>query len=841
MTWSRRDVLKTGAFATAGIAVSATHAAGSRPNLPLLVTPTASAARSTAAKRERLLLDFNWRFAFGHAIDPERDFGFGGPAVESTFAKADRMIAVAEVAFDDSKWQPIRLPHDWSVALPFVTGKDLAPHGSRPIGRMFPETSVGWYRRHFSIPNSDHGRRIALEFDGIFRDAIVFLNGHLLTRNFSGYAPIRVEIADYANYGGDNVLTVRADASYGEGWFYEGAGIYRHVWLMKEPKVGIAPEGVFVQTGLRDNLATLNIQCEVQNLSDAGTEVRVEHRVIDLDGSEVGHTATNGFMLTPGGEHRFESVTMLQNPRLWSIETPALYKVISTLENPAETIDSVETSFGVRTVRFDPDLGFFLNERPLKIKGTCNHQDHAGVGTAMPDFLQQYRVSLLKQMGSNACRTSHNPATPEFLDECDSQGILVMEEVRMMASTTEGLSQLTRMVRRDRNRPSIILWSLGNEEPEQGTERGAFIVGAMKRCVQALDPTRQVTVAMNGQWGKGISGVVDVQGCNYNRGLIDGFHRQFPRQPMIGTETASTFSTRGEYSTDPKRGIVSAYDVNPPKYGDTAEEWWQLYAERAFLTGGFVWTGFDYRGEPNPDLETSISSQFGILDTCGFPKDNYYYYKAWWGGEPVLHLFPHWNWMAGELVQIWCHSNLDSVELFVNGQSLGEKPVPPLGHVQWEAPFAPGAIEARGRKSGRVVLSSIRETAGPPAALLLSANRRTFAADAEDGCVLTATVVDSRGRTVPYATNTVSFSVDGPAEMIGVGNGDPNSREADRAEARSVFHGLCSAIVRSGREARRIRVTAHSEGLADGIVELEALPSAVRGDGVQAFLKDRVS
>jgi beta-galactosidase len=832
MKWSRRDVLKTGAFATVGIAVSATQAAASEFGAPLWLVPDAAFTRSAIMKRERLLLDFNWRFAFGHAADPVRDFGFGGPAVESTFAKADRMIAIAELAFDDTKWEPIRLPHDWAVALPFVTGKELAPHGSRPIGRTFPETSVGWYRRHFLIPESDRGRRIALEFDGIFRDAMVFLNGHFLARNLSGYAPLRVEIADYVNYGGGNVLTVRVDASYGEGWFYEGAGIYRHVWLMKEPKMGIAPDGVFVQTTLNENLATLNIQCEVQNLSAAGTEVRVQHRVIDADGSEVGHATTSGITLAPGVEHRFESVATLQNPRLWSTETPTLYRVISTLENLAESIDSVETSFGVRTVRFDSERGFFLNGQPLKVKGTCNHQDHAGVGTAIPDFLQRYRVSLLKQMGSNACRTTHNPATPEFLNACDTQGMLVMEEVRMMASSMEGLDQVTRMVRRDRNRPSIILWSLGNEEPEQGTERGAMIVSTMKRCVQALDPTRQVTVAMNGQWGKGISAVVDVQGCNYNRSLIDGFHRQFPQQPMIGTETASTFTTRGEYVTDPKRGLVSAYDVNPPKYGDTAEEWWQLYAARTFLAGGFVWTGFDYRGEPNPDLEISVSSQFGILDTCGFPKDNYYYYKAWWGQQPVLHLFPHWNWPTGQPVQIWCHSNLDSVELFVNGQSQGEKLVPAMGHVQWEALFAPGVIEARGRKNGRIVLSSIRKTTGAPAGLLLSADRRTFAADAEDGCVLTATVVDSRGRTVPYATSMVSFSVDGPAEIIGVGNGDPNSREADRAVVRSAFHGLCSAIVRSGREAQRIRITARSAGLADGIIELETLPSAVRGGGI---------
>ncbi|MBW8735458.1 MAG: glycoside hydrolase family 2 protein, partial [Asticcacaulis sp.] len=397
----------------------------------------------------------------------------------------------------------------------------------------------------------------------------------------------------------------------------------------------------------------------------------------------------------------------------WSIETPFLYRLSVALLTKDKTVNTAIARFGFRDVRFDADQGFFLNNKPVKLKGTCNHQDHAGVGAALPDALQYYRLKCLKEMGCNAYRTSHNPPTPELLDACDELGMLVIDETRMMTSSEEGLDQLRTMIVRDRNHPSIILWSIGNEEPQQGTDRGAAIARTMKRVCRELDPTRGITAAMDNGYGMGITEVLDVIGFNYRDDKIDDFHKQFPNIPIIGTETASTVATRGEYVKDPAKHIVPAYDTEAPWWATTAEGWWPHFDAKPYIGGGFIWTGFDYRGEPTPYPNwPSISSQFGVLDTCGFPKDNYYYYRAWWRPEPLLHLFPHWNWEAGSTVSVWAYSNCDAVELFVNGKSLGRKDMAKDMHVEWSVPYQPGKITAFGYKGGRVVVKDTRETAG---------------------------------------------------------------------------------------------------------------------------------
>ncbi|PYX93939.1 MAG: beta-galactosidase, partial [Acidobacteria bacterium] len=496
----------------------------------------------------------------------------------------------------------------------------------------------------------------------------------------------------------------------------------------------------------------------------------------------------------------------------------------------------------IRTVLFDADKGFLLNGKPVKIKGTCNHQDHAGVGSAIPDRLQYYRIERLKEMGSNGYRTSHNPPTPELLEACDRLGMLVMDETRMMSSNPEGLSQLERLVRRDRNHPSVVIWSLGNEEREQSTERGAKLLTSMKRLVRRLDPSRPVTVAMNGGWGKGFSGVVDVQGFNYAGGgggggtntgkHIDDFHQQFPKLPTIGTETASDYSTRGIYANDKGKGYVSAYDVNFPGYTLSSEGWWKVYAERPFLAGGFAWTGFDYRGEPSPYAWPCISSHFGILDTCGFPKDNYFYYQAWWSEKPVLHLFPHWNWSGtekeGQEIEVWCHTNLETVELFLNGNGLGSKKVERNGHLEWKVKYAPGVLEARGSKNGQVVLTDKRETTGAPAKLVLRPDRSKIAADGEDLSMVAVEVVDAQGRVVPTASNLVTFNISGNGRLIGVGNGDPSCHEPDKADKRSAFNGLCMVFVQALKQPGEIRIEAASADLAGASVVIQAEEAKLR-------------
>ncbi|HEV8138288.1 MAG TPA: glycoside hydrolase family 2 TIM barrel-domain containing protein, partial [Pyrinomonadaceae bacterium] len=472
-------------------------------------------------------------------------------------------------------------------------------------------------------------------------------------------------------------------------------------------------------------------------------------------------------------------------------------------------------------------------------------QDHAGVGSALPNRLQYFRVEKLKEMGSNAYRTSHNPPTPELLDACDLLGMLVMDEARMMSSTPEGMSQLERLIRRDRNHPSVIIWSLGNEEREQGSERGARIVTTMKRLAKQLDPTRPVTVAMNGAWGRGVSNVVDVMGFNYAGGggqggvatakNIDDFHSKFPKLPTVGSEMGSEFFTRGIYANDKERGYVSAYDLNHPGYTVTTEGWWKVFAERAFLSGAFNWTGFDYRGEPSPYPWPCISSHFGILDTCGFPKDIFYYYRSWWQAEPVLHLFPHWNWSGkeGQEIDVWCYTNLDNVELSVNGAGLGSKTVERNSHVEWKVKYAPGFIEARGYKNGKVVKTTKRETTGPPSRLALHPDHSSISADGEDVSIVAVEVHDARGLLMPTATDEITFKLTGPGRLIGLGNGDPSCHEPDRPSSpydakRSAFNGLCMAIVQSLKQPGEILVEATGKGLQTASITITAKPATLR-------------
>jgi beta-galactosidase len=841
-SWSRRDVLKTGLAASAGsVTLGAgvfAPTAGAQPESIIAATGLPAAAEGGSPLRERALLDFGWKFALGNANDPEKDFGFGSASRGRTFSKSGDMIGwsrkgepvITSAKFNDSEWRSVDLPHDWAVELPFINAKTVE-QGAKALGREYPETSVGWYRRVFKLGEGDESKRITLEFDGVMRQAMVILNGHYIGENMSGYAPFTFDVTDWVNLNEPNVLLVRADVGLGEGWFYEGAGIYRHVWLTKTGPVHSRDGGTFVRAEVRGASAQVTLSSEVANESDQPRTCRVAWQLMDSDGKEAGSAQSQLTEIPAWSTQRFDGQATVAESRLWSCADPHLYRAVTRVEADGTALDETSTSFGIRSLRWDADQGFFLNDKPVKIKGTCNHQDHAGVGAALPDSMQQYRIERLQSMGCNGLRTSHNPPTPELMAAADRLGMLVMCETRMMDSSREGLSELERMIRKYRNHPSIVIWSLGNEEPEQGTPRGVKIVTTMKRLARKLDPTRMTTVAMNDQQGKGVSAVVDVQGFNYNENRIDAFHKAFPRQPMIGTETASTVSTRGIYANDKEAGYVSAYDLNFPPWAATAEKWWKTYDERPFLAGGFAWTGFDYRGEPTPYGWPCISSHFGILDTCGFPKDNYFYYRAWWGSEPALHLFPHWNWAGkeGQEIDVWVHSNLESVELFLNGTSLGSQKVTRNDHPAWKVKYAPGVLEARGSKAGSVVLTEKRETTGSAARLALRAERKQIAADGEDAAVIVVEVQDSQGRVVPTAGNTVKFHVNGAGKIIGVGNGDPSCHEADKAEKRSAFNGLCMAIVQSSKRAGEVRIDASAQGLEGASVTISTKSATSRG------------
>ena len=808
---TRRDLLRSGALVSASSLTAGSFA--SRAHALLTGYPDAGSggALAAVAPRERFLMDFGWKFSFGHASDPARDFGFGKD--QGDFAKSGEFKFSTE-KFDDAKWRSLNLPHDWAVELPFVHDDDLQSHGYKPLGRKYPETSMGWYRRTFDIPESDNGRRLRLDFDGAFRDALVFLNGYFIGRNNNGYAPFSFDISDFARYGSKNYLVVRMDASFGDGWFYEGAGIYRHVWLTKTDALHLGEWESYVRTDVKANVATLNLGTVVQNQGTKAEICRVRWQVLDAEGKTVATADAQPQQVAADGSATFTASAKLPNASLWSVETPNLYSAVVTVESGGKARDAERVAFGVRTVAWDADKGFFLNGKPVKIKGTCNHHDHAGVGAALPDRLQYFRVKVLKEMGGNAVRTSHNMPTPEWVEACDRMGMMMMCETRQMSSNPEGMQQLEKMIKRYRNSPSIIIWSMGNEEWTMMPQpQGVRVIDAMIARSHELDPTRLCTAAVNQSFETHFPEQLDVMGFNYNLKVPDDWHKAHPKTPSVGSETASTVSTRGIYETDKLRNWVSAYDLNHTAWSELAEEWWKFYAAREWLSGGFAWTGFDYRGEPTPYGWPSVNSQFGIVDMCGFPKDNFYYYKAWWGHEPVLHLFPHWNWdeREGEIIRVWVHSNLDEVELFLNGKSQGSQRVEPLTHLEWKVKYEPGMIEARGSKNGKVVLTEKRETTGDSKLIKLTADRTEINADGEDISVVRVEVRDEQGRSIPTAGNMISFKVTGEGALIGVGNGDPNCQESDKEPKRSLFNGLAQVILQTSKNPGTITLEAYTE------------------------------
>ena len=732
------------------------------------------------AVRERLLMDFGWRFALGHAWDTDKDFNHG-TGYFSFYTKTGYGDGPAAPDFDDRSWRKLDLPHDWAVELPFDSTGGHS-HGYKAIGRNFPGNSIGWYRKSFFIPESDLGRRISIQFDGVHRDTRVFVNGFYLGEEHSGYYPFEYDITDYLNYGGDNVVAVRADATMEEGWFYEGAGIYRHAWLLKTGPLHVARYGTFVTSELKGDSALVTVRTTVVNEGMVTAVFSLRQSVYDSARTGLADKIIDNLDLAPIEEKEYVIVFSISSPRLWSVETPYLHKIVTSVIVEGNLADSYETTFGIRTVHFDPDKGFFLNGKHLKLKGTNNHQDHAGVGTAIPDALQEYRIARLKEMGSNAYRCSHNPPTPELLYACDRLGMLVIDENRLMGSNREHLDKLKTLIMRDRNHPSVIVWSLGNEEwAIEGNPKGARIASTMQALAKSLDTTRAITVASSGGWGHGVSTVIDVMGFNYIfNGDIDRQHEEFPEQPGIGTEESTSNSTRGIYHDNRAKAHMVQSDRNPS--GRSIETGFKFYAERNWLSGLFFWTGFDYRGEPNPFGWPQAGSQFGILDQCGFNKDVFYYLKSWWTDKPVLHIFPHWNWKdKGELeISVWAYSNCDEVELFLNNNSMGRKTMHELGHLEWTVNYEPGVLMAHGYKNGKQIISKQIETTGEVSAVKLIPHQRTIKADGEDVSVITVQVTDSEGRTVPDAGNEITFIIDGPGKIIGVGNGDPSSHEPDR-------------------------------------------------------------
>ncbi len=835
---TRRDLLKTSLLAPA--VVAAAHetvangkiAMGAPGEAVAMGTPPASPTTESpgpGAGRERLLLDFDWRFHLGHANDPAQDFGFGGVR-SGNFQKTGNFLPAAAIAFDDSDWRALDLPHDWAVELPFENDPALAEKGFYPLGRTYPATSVGWYRRVFELPATDAGKRIAIEFDGSYRETMVVFNGFYIGRHSGGYDPFSFDVTDFATPGGRNVLLVRVDATSSDGWFYEGAGIYRHVWLVKTHPVHVKRWGTFVRAQVRPGAATVSIRTEVTNEGKGAQNTRVTSTLLDPSGKAVGRVATAPVSVAEGGVQIYEQEVVVNQPSLWSLEQRNLYELVTEVEAGGEIVDRYETPFGIRTVSFDGEKGFFLNGKSVKLKGTCNHQDHAGLGAALPDAVQYYRIRKLQEMGCNSLRTSHNPPTAELLNACDELGMLVFDETRMMSSNPEGLSQFANLVKRDRNHPSVFMWSMGNEEGQANTDKGVRILTAMKNLATQYDGSRPVSIAPVGAIGVGGLALCDVKGYNYMDPGAAAYHKDHPGDPVIGTETVSAVGTRGIYVTDPAKGYVGSYDPYTTTGRASAEGWWRFCNAQPWLAGGFVWTGFDYRGEPSPYEWPNISSQYGIIDTCGFPKDSFYYYQSWWTSQPVLHVFPHWNWpgMEGQEIAVWVYSNLDKVELSLNGQSLGTKEMKKDSHLAWNVKYAPGTVEARGYKDGKQVMTAKRETTGPAATLGMKSDRWEVSADGEDVAMFAVEVFDAQGRVVPITDNEVTFRVYGEGKLIGAGNGDPTNHEPDKGASRKAFCGLCMALVQSTKTAGKLTVEATSPGLAPVMVTIASKAATLR-------------
>jgi len=566
----------------------------------------------------------------------------------------------------------------------------------------------------------------------------------------------------------------------------------------------------------------------VENKNMSATGCTVASYITDREGNILFRTPEQELpALLAHDRQTVKQEVSVPNPRLWSLEDPYLYRAVSVVMKDGVVTDRVMTRFGIRTITVDADRGLFLNGKPVKIYGVNCHQDHAGLGSALPDYLQYYRIRLLKEMGVNAYRTSHNPPTPELLDACDSLGLLVLDETRMLSSSHEHMDQLERLVLRDRNHPSVFMWSIGNEEfGIQATGYGKRIALSMLAHLRGLDPTRTATYASDlGNVFRGVNEVIPVRGFNYRIQFIDDYHRDHPEQPIVGTEMGSTVTTRGIYEKDTIRCYVPDQDISAPWWATTAEYWWSIAATRPWFMGGFIWTGFDYRGEPTPYHWPNINSHFGVMDMCGFPKNIYYYYQSWWTDKDVLHISPHWNWEGreGDSIDVWVNSNAREVQLFLNGKSLGRKEMPRYGHLQWKVPYRPGTLEAVAKKDGKKIRAKV-ETTGRPSRVVLTPDRTIISADGKDATVINVSVKDLKSREVPDADNLIKFRINGDAKIIGVGNGDPSSHEPDKCMdgqwQRKLFGGKCQLIIQAGKTTGTVQVEALSEGLETAVAEI---------------------
>jgi beta-galactosidase len=764
-----------------------------------------------------------------------------------------------EIKYDDSKWRTLNLPHDWSIEGNFSEKNPTTfNQGALPAG-------IGWYRKLFTVPVSSKGKRVFINFDGVYRNSEVWINGHYLGKRPNGYISFQYELTHYLKFGLEkNVIAVKVDnsAQPNSRW-YTGSGIYRNVWLETTSKTALEHWGILIMTPkvtAQEAVAYIETNIDNSGLDDID---EVVHEIYDSSGKLVAkdkpRKSPRSWPEKMLEENLKSEVTTLsiKSPHLWSIENPYLYRAIVKLQKNGRTIDSFETKFGFRYFNFDSQKGFSLNGKRLKILGVCMHHDLGALGAAVNTRAIERQLQILKAMGCNAIRTAHNPPDPELLDLCDKMGFIVMDEAFDMWKKGKNkfdyhvdwdewhVKDLEDQIKRDRNHPSVFMWSIGNEIREQFDSSGTNMAYELIQLVNHLDPTRPVTCALTENTpGKNFiyqSHALDILGFNYKLYDYSELPKRFPGEKFIATETASALATRGHYDmpSDSNRlwppdaksknygnpdYTVSAYDNTYAYWGATHEQSWNAVKKNDFIAGTFVWSGFDFLGEPVPYQWPARSSYYGIVDLAGFPKDVYYMYQSEWTNKPVLHIFPHWNWKVGDTVDVWAYyNNADEVELFLNGKSLGTKRKTGDDlHVWWRVKYEPGTIKAISRKNGKIVLTKEIKTADAPAKIKLIADRKILKANGEDLSFITVKITDAHGNLVPHADNLVNFKVTGQGVIAGVDNGLQTSMESFKAPFRKAYNGLCLLVVRATEKKGNITITANSKILKTASVILKS-------------------
>ncbi|HEY2828405.1 MAG TPA: glycoside hydrolase family 2 TIM barrel-domain containing protein [Pirellulales bacterium] len=832
----------------------------------------ADSPRQTISPRQTMPLNKSWTFQLGDPPDA---------------GKSD---------FDDSAWRSVNVPHDYSIEGPM--GSDPAnmdgPFDRKSPSSMFQnrdrvvetggggylDAGIAWYRKTFTLPATAKGKRVAIVFDGVYMNSDVYLNGKHLGNHPYGYTPFQYDITDDLKFDAQNTLAVRCNVEQPCSRWYSGAGIFRPVQLVITDPLHVAPWGTYVVTekaGPDSGDFTVTVHTTVRNDSDAPKLCKVSTKLFDLGvrkpdqpSDEFNHIPPTTSEKTslrdavPEGisdeqtiaSHSEVTLTTkfkVANPNLWSVDSPHLYRAQTSVMESGKPVDTVSDRIGFRTIEFTKDNGFLLNGKRLQIQGTCNHHDLGALGAAFNRRAMERQLQILKEMGDNALRTSHNPPAAEFLDLADELGFVVMDEAfdewkngktkfgygRFFDDWSE--RDLVAMIKRDRNHPSVIMWSIGNEIPEQGAKNAGEMARRLSDIAHREDPTRPTVSACNrpnDAVRMGFADALDVLGINYN---INHYDIQKGRT-LIGSETASALSSRGEYGLyldeDGQVKIrnrfnhqCTSYDLDRPQWGHTAQTSLLALKNHPWVAGEFVWTGFDYIGEPTPYTWPARSSYFGIVDLAGFPKDRYYLYQSQWTDKPMVHLLPHWNWeeFAGKEIPVWAFTNADTVELFLNGKSQGTREAKDLVqlHYEWKVPYEPGTLKAVAKKDGQIVATDEVVTAGPPAKLELTADRPTIQADGDDLCFVTVKVLDKDGHICPNADNEVSFAIEDPAVIAGLENGDPTNHEAfQNTAARKVFHGLALAIVRSQETGGTVKLTATAEGLFPATISINLKPPA---------------